>query len=68
LVFAVRAAAGKLNLVLVSVCCCPSAPLQKNTTAIDTLDEELRSIDFRQAELKKLLYAKFGRAINLEDR
>jgi hypothetical protein len=64
----VWAAAGSIILVLLSVRRRHSAPLQKNTTAIDTLDEELRSIDLRQAELKKLLYAKFGRAINLEDR
>ncbi len=42
--------------------------LQKNTEAVDTLETELRGIDERQSELKKLLYAKFGKSINLEDR
>lgn len=42
-------------------------PAQKNVASIATIEAELSRIEVRQAELKKLLYAKFGKGINLED-
>jgi len=40
----------------------------RNAAVISAREDELRTIDARQVDLKKLLYAKFGKGINLEDR
>ncbi|KAJ5078149.1 prefoldin subunit 4 [Anaeramoeba ignava] len=41
--------------------------IQKITKNKDTLSEELNKIEERMDVLKKLLYAKFGKSINLDD-
>lgn len=42
-------------------------PRQANKAATAALEAELRDIATRQAELKKVLYARFGKSINLEE-
>ena len=43
------------------------ARLQANEAAIASLLAELTGINARQQELKKILYGRFGKSINLED-
>ena len=48
---------------------CSTAPRipQKNAGSVARLDAELAAIDARQKELKKVLYGRFGKSINLEE-
>ena len=43
------------------------AEVEKHQATIDALDEEETNIVEQQAELKKILYGRFGKSIQLED-
>lgn len=42
--------------------------VEKLQSNLDTLQEEEADIETQQAELKKILYGRFGKSINLEER
>ncbi len=42
--------------------------MQRNLATIEANDAALQGIEVRQKVLKELLYGKFGRSINLEDK
>ena len=54
-----------MNRRLGLVCAC--ALQEKLTESLDALTAEEKKILERQKELKKLLYGRFGKAINLEE-
>ena len=56
-----------LLLTVPSCVPCPAPCLQKEAALVVQLEAELAAIDKRQGELKKVLYQRFGKSINLAD-
>ena len=44
------------------------AEVERHQASLDELDKEESDILERQAELKKILYGRFGKSINLEEK
>jgi prefoldin subunit 4 len=43
------------------------AEVERRQTAVDELQQEQSAIESEQADLKKILYGRFGKSINLEE-